>query len=123
MTISKCGSTGNNYTYHSRSDCHIVRLPETWLDEAIARQVSSHKQRRGEITLKVDNRVTMERRHIIEFGNFNDMTGRQDSSVPILMSWYFLFRVPSEALPLEAGRPEELVALALTRHSAVVVAF
>ena len=45
----------------------------------------------------------------------------RDAALLFLMSWQFLFRVQSEAIPLQAGNMSELHELPAGRHSAVVL--
>ena len=71
--------------------------------------------------LNVEDRALMSRVQIHALVKYNDAMGLVDISVLVLACWYFLFRVQSEALPLECGAPQELVALPTGRPSAVWV--
>ena len=123
IAMFKCGPTGANYVYHIRNACRILRLAVCWFDENVAMQISGvKKQRQRDLHLRVEDRAIFQRVHVNKNVAFNDYIGQQDKSVLVLMCWEFLFRVQSEALPLECGRAEELLLLPPERHSAVWVA-
>ena len=122
MAIFKVGTTAANYVYHVRNGCKILLLTVAWFDESASVQIAGAKKLHlRSKPLNVRDRALMSRVQIHALVKYNDAIGLVDISVLVLACWYFLFRVQSEALPLECGAPHELVALPTGRHSAVWV--
>ena len=107
MAMFKIGTTGGNYVYHVRNGCKALNLSSAWFDESVAMQIAgAKKQRHRQLPASITNRALLERENVHALVRYNDTMCLEQNSVLVLASWFFLFRVQSEALLLECGAPE-----------------
>lgn len=122
LCIFKNPGTARNYKSFVRFACSTLGLDVSWDTERVKQVLKGLSKehlrlRMPDLPIKV--RITPQQMAAVI--HLAIQSGDADFALAGSMAWYFLFRVQSECIQLQAGEPEHYVTLPDNHHSAVFI--
>ena len=116
--IFKNHSTARNYVGAVKWACSVVGVDTTWYNTDLHMVRDGH----AKLTIKPDpTKYRIQQDVLAKLVTLADFQNLKEEADLFVIAYRFLFRVQSEAIPLEAGSPSEGTFLPRPRHSSAFV--